>query len=97
VARKSDRASLTSIPISPHGGSVDASGKRGDLTDVLLLAPERTEVADLAPEIAAPADGLLADFAARPARSSDSFFAVCARRIRQFVDARAERRTVQKR
>jgi hypothetical protein len=97
VARKRDYASLTSIFISPHGGRLDASGKRGDLTDVFLLAPDRSEIAELAPEIADPADRLVADLAVEPVRSGASFFAVCAQRIRQFVAGRAETRNGKKR
>jgi hypothetical protein len=97
LARKRDTPSLTSIPISPYGGRQHVSGKHGDLTDVLLLAPDRIELAELAPQIATPAHGLLADAARKPAHADASFFALCAARIRQFIEARAATRSAKKR
>ncbi len=97
MARKRDIGSLTGSLISPYRGRQTVSGKHGDLTDLLLLAPERMEIAELAPGIATAAHGLLADRLDEPRRPSASFFAECARRIRHFIEARAEPRKTKKR
>jgi hypothetical protein len=88
VARKNDIPSLATVPISPQG----ASGKSGDLTDMLLLGRDPIAVAELAPEIAPRADRLVTDGADDGEHPDRSFFATCAKRIRQFIDGRRERR-----
>jgi hypothetical protein len=88
LAAKRDIGSLVGIPISRFGDCLEVSGKQSDLTPVLLLAPDAAPIADLAPELAVFTHGLVADLVHQPVPAEDTVFALCARRIRQFIDRR---------
>ncbi|HZT51390.1 MAG TPA: hypothetical protein VFA22_05630 [Stellaceae bacterium] len=76
--------SLASIPITRH--RMEVGSKQGDITLELMLAKETMPAIEIDPAVASATAGLLAfedeDAAAR------SFFARCARRIREFVERR---------
>jgi hypothetical protein len=89
LAAKRDIGSLVSMPLARHGLIVEAGGKQGDLTPLLLLVPDPVSVADLAPEIATPQHALVADLAHEPARAGDTVFAQGIRRLRHILGIRA--------
>ncbi len=84
-------ASLAGMPVTRHGGEVD--GKQGDMTAVLLLNREITPDVPLDPVVAAALAPPLVASTPLPLPSPRSFFARCARRIKNFAERQSRRAT----
>jgi hypothetical protein len=84
LANPDEPGSLASIPISRY--RMEVGGKQGDITLELLLAKENIPSVDIDPQVATTTVGLLGFDGEDGDASGRSFFAWCARRIRDFVN-----------